>query len=421
MQYRSRRAVRVLPLVLVAACSLAACSSGGGKSQAGKSVVLLANTNSNHPQSFWENAVKPFEDKTGIKVTVRGPSGTSSVQETLTQELASGSPPDVVEDGEYTPAVQSVLATFDKESWAKSTAMMKSLMVNGHIYTVSTGVQPQSLLFYNKAAFTKAGIAGCPTTVDDVTADLAKLAAAGYQPWQSGGDSFVAGFQIEAIANPALFASDPTWYLDRTAGKVKFTTSPYAGFLTSYASWIKSKYIDPNSLGVTFNQATANFLAGKSGMYLMGAWFVATADQAKASDQVGTCPVPVLAASDTYPPAMVASPAAPYMVMKASKSLDASMQLVQFLVTDKTAATAVLKADGNFNPSFPYTESSLGTSVSAVVAKSPSYVVPSSGLGDEQPPTGFDAENYKAVDELFVGKSASQVASDLDQWWDENK
>jgi hypothetical protein len=43
------------------------------------------------------------------------------------------------------------------------------------------------------------------------------------------------------------------------------------------------------------------------------------------------------------------------------------------------------------------------------------------GVGSNGEPTGFDAEEFKAVQGLFVGQSPAQVAGELDTWWAQNK
>jgi ABC-type glycerol-3-phosphate transport system substrate-binding protein len=87
--------------------------------------------------------------------------------------------------------------------------------------------------------------------------------------------------QLTEFADPTVFGRSPTWYADVLAKK----TTPgqtYLPILERYKSWIDKGYLDKNALGLDEKTAPANFFQGKSAMYILGSWFVATADSSHA-------------------------------------------------------------------------------------------------------------------------------------------
>lgn len=63
----------VVPLTLLAACSSGTGQSGGEDGE----IRMMVNLTDNLDQAYWEKLVKPFEDETGLKVKIEGPTGKS--------------------------------------------------------------------------------------------------------------------------------------------------------------------------------------------------------------------------------------------------------------------------------------------------------------------------------------------------------
>jgi len=170
-------------------------------------------------------------------------------------------------------------------------------------------------------------------------------------------------------------------------------------------------------MGLKYQDSIDQFLAGKSGMYIMGNWFVPTSDQAKKSFEVGVFPMPTF---DGAPAPVAGSPSIPYSILQSSKSQAAALDLVKYLVTDKTAVLAELKAEGNFRKGFDYTGSPLNDAVAAIVSAAPGTVVASDGQGDNAAPSGFGDQVNKLTQGLYVKEKASSAISSLDQWYTSN-
>ncbi|MER6943156.1 extracellular solute-binding protein, partial [Nonomuraea sp. NPDC000554] len=375
-------------------------------------IRMLANITPNLTKAFWQGLVKPFENAhPGVKVKIEG--GATPVKQALPQLLAAGNAPDVVETLSADKTLAPQMLDLTDQPWVKDTPLAEQAKVDGRSYSVGVGVQAQSLVFYNKEAFTKAGITKTPTSIDEFEAAMAKLKDAGYLPLQTAG-AWVTGAQVAQFSDPSVFGASPNWYQDVLDNK----TSPgktYTPILERYAQWIAKGYIDKNALGLDDKTAPANFFAGKSAMYVMGSWFVATADAAKPPFPVGVFSAPTTN-GQAYPGPVGVSVAAPYMVLKDTKVRDLSVELVKYLVTDKQAIQKQLRQDGNFRQGYPEGLSALGADVQAVLDAAPSQVPHVEGLGSVRTPAGFGTEWNKQVQGLYTGKSVADVAAGIDSW-----
>ncbi|MET8865201.1 extracellular solute-binding protein [Nonomuraea sp. NPDC004580] len=400
---------------------LTGCGGGGfaGDSQAQQNedgqvtVRMLVNISPNLTQTYWEGLVKPFEQANpGIDVKIEAPTG-KGVADTLPQQLAAGNAPDVVETLMADETLAQQLLDLSDQPWAKDTPLAEQAKLGGRIYTVGVGVQAQSLVFYNKAAFEKAGIKEPPTTFDEFDAAMGKLKDAGYLPLQTGGD-FLTGLQVLQLSNPSRAQLHPTWQQDVKAGKIKAGESllPY---LERYRTWIDKGYVDKNALGMKYADAETNFLSGKSGMYVMGSWFTATEAKAEKDFEVGVFPAPV-DKGQTYPGPQGATLAAPYMILKSTPNKDAALKLVQWLVTDPGAVKSQLAQDGNFRTGVERAFTPLEKQVQEILDQAPQGVPQGEGYGDATLPKGFNAAWNTEVQGLYVGKSPKEVAEGVDRW-----
>jgi multiple sugar transport system substrate-binding protein/raffinose/stachyose/melibiose transport system substrate-binding protein len=371
---------------------------------------MLVNITPNLTVSFWNDLVKPFEQAhPGLTVKILSPSS-ASVDTTITTDLAAGTVPDVAEGANIQP-ISGQLLDLSDQSWATSAPLASKLAIDGKTYAVPIGVQLQSLMFYNKDDFTKAGISAPPTTMDELTADMAKLKSAGITPVQTAGDTWVTGAQISMIAAPTLFADDPNWYVDVNSGKTSLANT-IKPVLSLYDSWLSAGYLPKDALGVKYTDGQTDFLAGKAAMYPMGSWFVAAAT---APFPIGVFAIPAISGSG--PAAMGGAPDADYAIFKSTSHQAAALALVQYLTNDKTAVVAQLKGDGTFRAGYPYHINATGDEVQSILDSVGTNVVPiGAGYGPTQMPAGYDAEFNKETQGLYVGQSVSSVVSGLTSW-----
>ncbi|WP_328519148.1 ABC transporter substrate-binding protein [Kribbella sp. NBC_00359] len=415
------RSVRRKPVLLAAVAILvgaAGCGGGGfsdeGSAGAGTGEVrMLVNITPNLTKGYWEGLVKPFEDANpGVDVKVEAPTG-SGVKDTLPQLLAAGNAPDVVETLMADKVLAPQMLDLTDQTWTKDTPLVQQAALDGKVYTVGVGQQAQSLVFYNKDAFTKAGISAPPEDLDELTAAMGKLKAAGYLPLQTAGD-YVTGLQLLQLSDPSIATKHPDWFQQVKAKQLTVGQSMLP-LLQRYESWIKNGYIDKNALGLKDVTAQTNFLSGKAGMYIMGSWFVRSAESAKPSFDLGVFAAPT-ETGQAYPGPQGVTMAAPYMVLKSTKQRDLSVKLVQWLVTDRGAVQSQLAQDGNFRKGFTDKLTPLGRQVQDILDQAPQQVAQGEGYGANTLPQGFNGEWNKAVQSLYTGKSAPDVAKRIDSW-----
>ncbi|MFC1431461.1 ABC transporter substrate-binding protein [Streptacidiphilus sp. N1-3] len=418
---RPTRTVKVAVAAGLAAslCALAGCSSSSSTTASSGgaltgNVRMLANITPVLTKAYYQGLVAPFvKSHPGVTVTIESPSGTD-VQSTLQQELVSGSAPDIVASA-LDQVVAPQMTDFPDASWVTSTPLSDANKVDGKIWQVSTGLQTKSLVYYNETAFQKAGITTVPKSLADFTTDLGKLQAAGYVGLQTAGE-WVTGAQFGMMADPAMQGPDPTWGAERNAKKVTFAQSAYATYLKAYAGWIASGAVPKNSVGEKYQDSIDNFLAGKSGMYVMASWLTASVDSAKNLPfKVGVFPTPTV---DGSAPKQVSGTAQPYSILKSSKHQALDLALVQYLVSDKAAVTTSLESEGNSRPGYSYPGTALDAAVGNIVNAAPGAVTGISGSPGVN--AGFGNELNTVVQSLYTGQSADQAAAKLDAWWDAN-
>ncbi|MER6577705.1 extracellular solute-binding protein [Nonomuraea sp. NPDC001023] len=405
---------RACAVAVAATTAVAAATACGGEdpAQAGATTLrIIVNISPNLTEQYWKGLFAKYEQShPGVKVNLEL-TGTVSATAKLTQDLAAGDPPDIAQQITPTKENAALFADLTGEAWTAQTPLADQYAVDGKRYLVGVGQQIQSLVFYNKAAFAKAGLdATAIKTLDQFQDAMAKLKSAGYTPLQSAGQ-WVPGAQFSLIADSGVLTADPDWTVKRKQNQVSFATGDYLKYLQRFRSWIDQGYLDKSALGLTYADGQTAFLDGKSAMYVMGSFFVPAADAAKKSDEIGVFSMPT---DGSYPTGQYGNIASPYVVVNASKHKTAAIDFVKWLVTDPAAIESQLAADGNLRKGFTYKMSSLGTQVQKILEEAPSVLVKS---GERQPVEGYPAELNTQVQKLYTGATAEQVAAGLDKWW----
>ena len=103
------------------------------------------------------------------------------------------------------------------------------------------------------------------------------------------------------LSDPSIATKHPDWY-QQINSKQLTVGQTMLPLLERYESWIKNGYVDKNALGLDDVNAQTSFLTGKSAMYIMGSWFVRTAEAQKPTFDLG-----VFAAADRGRPAVPGS------------------------------------------------------------------------------------------------------------------
>ncbi|MGY3061953.1 ABC-type glycerol-3-phosphate transport system substrate-binding protein [Streptomyces sp. TE3672] len=406
--WRRTCGLALAPLVMASAV---ACGNGSDQAAEGTTLRVIVNITPNLTEKYWNDLFDTYE-KSHPGVTVKLElTGTISADAKLRQDLAAGDPPDVAQQITPTADTASLFADLSDQPWTAKTPLADQYAIDGKHYVVGVGEQIQSLVFYNKAAFEKAGIdATSIRTMDQFTAAMGSLKGAGFKPLQTAGQ-WVTGSQFSMMADAGVLTADPEWTAKRNDGKTSFAKSDYLPYLEHYKSWIDKGYLEKSALGLTYADGQTAFLNGKSAMYIMGSFFVPAADAAKKSDEIGVFTMPT---DGTYPSGQFGNISNPYVVVKKSRHRAEAIEFVKWATTDPKAIKSQLASDANLREGFTYPMSSLGTSVQKVLDEAPSVIVKS---GKSQPIAGFSDELNKQIQSLYTGSSPADAADGLDKWW----
>ncbi|MFE9814160.1 ABC transporter substrate-binding protein [Streptomyces sp. NPDC005773] len=406
--WRRACGLAVAPLVMVSAV---ACGDGSDQASEGTTLRVIVNITPNLTEKYWNDLFAGYEKAhPGVSVKLEL-TGTISADAKLRQDLAAGDPPDVAQQITPTADNASLFADLTDQPWTAKTPLTDQYAIDGKHYVVGVGEQIQSLVFYNKAAFAKAGLdATRIRTMDQFTSAMGQLKDAGYKPLQTAGQ-WVTGSQFSMMADAGVLTADPRWTVKRNQGKASFAESGYLPYLEHYKSWIDEGYLEKSALGLTYADGQTAFLNGKSAMYVMGSFFVPAADAAKKSDDIGVFTMPT---DGAYPSGQFGNLSNPYVVVNKSRHKAEAIEFVKWATTDPEAIKSQLASDGNLREGFTYPMSSLGTSVQQILDKAPSVIVKS---GESQPVTGFSDELNKQIQSLYTGASPEDAAGGLDKWW----
>ncbi|MFC7493600.1 MULTISPECIES: ABC transporter substrate-binding protein [unclassified Nocardioides] len=414
------RKASVAGMAALSLLTISACGGGAddGGSESGGEVRMLVNLTDNLTTEYWNDLVKPFESETGIDVKIEGPTGTN-VSETFTSQLAAGTAPDVIQSIFPDEQIAPELLDLTDESWISDTPMVDTYALDGKNYVTGVGLQAQSLVFYNKTAFKKAGIQGTPQTWDEFTEALGKLGDAGYTPLQTAGQ-WQTGLQLQQLWHPTQNTTQPQWQTSVSDGDLSLGET-FEPMFEHYSDWLDDGYIAKSDVGLDPTTADANFIEGKVGMYPLGSWLVASIDNAgKLPFDVGVFSPPVDEGM-AYPGPQGATMADPYMVWAGTEQSDDALSLVEYLVTDEAAIDAQLKADGVFRAGSDAQSSPVGKEIQTIIDEAPELAAVGEGAGDIRlPVVGLNDKFTEIVQSLYTGTSPEDAAKALDAWAEEN-
>jgi multiple sugar transport system substrate-binding protein/raffinose/stachyose/melibiose transport system substrate-binding protein len=190
---KARKTLAACAAVLMGTLGLAACGSGddSGANADGKvEMTFWHNSTTGDGKAFWEDTVAAFEEANpGVTINIQSIQN-EDMDGKLQTALNSGDAPDifmargggkladVVEAGQ---AMDLTDALTQETRDALGEASLAAFSVDGSVYGVPTAVLPGGI-YYSKDLFAQAGITETPTTVDELSAAVDKLKAAGIQP-----------------------------------------------------------------------------------------------------------------------------------------------------------------------------------------------------------------------------------------------
>jgi alpha-glucoside transport system substrate-binding protein len=246
-------------LVGVAALVVAACGggatatpAGGGGGDLSGTTVTVAGAFVDVEADRFAEAMKAFEDATGVTVKY---SGDKSFEQQLNVQVEAGNPPDVAllpqpggmkkyaADGKLFPLPEDIIASIDANygpGWKEV-----GTADDGKTYGVFHRVNLKGLVFYPKAVWDAKGYTA-PTTWDELKTLMDKMAADGTPPWCIGIESGAAtGWAFTDWVEEAMLRTVGAEGYDKwVAGETPFTdASVKNAFQLVTDVWTNPQYV----------------------------------------------------------------------------------------------------------------------------------------------------------------------------------
>lgn len=374
-------------------------------------------------KEVWEGIVASFEAKNpDVKVSiVYPPASEADVNGYWKTLLAAGKMPDVITN--IIPAdfikANALYAFPTDDPDVQRIPDVPALLVDGKLYTLGSMAQPLSLMYYNKDAFTKAGITQPPTTVAELNTDLAALKTSGAVPMTTAGDS-LAYIQWNSFTSADVFGQDPHWFTDRRAGTVHYADGTNLQWAQTIADWVKNDYFPKGAAGLTYDQSTKDFLDGKAAMIANGVWFAAQVASTKTPFEVGVFAVPNQDAKGR----MASGQDSFCSVWANSPQLEGAKRLCKFISFDADGHGVLMTTDGDLSALKDppeYKKSPLQAVAADLLQKSSMITILTNGLGDEKAVPGLFDAVVSAWQGLLTGQDATKTMKDLDTFWDQKQ
>ena len=151
---------------------------------------------------------------------------------------------------------------------------------DGNIYAFPYAGQEYVLWFYNKALFTARSLE-VPQTYDDLKNCIKTFANAGVTPMEIfGQEGWITTAMYDAIAT--RYTAGGIRALDEKTATI--TDQPYVDAANTLADLVAAGMFQTDATTTNYDQASENFLAGKSAMFLNGQWYIEDATKALGDD-----------------------------------------------------------------------------------------------------------------------------------------
>lgn len=414
-------AVGVAGVLALAACSTSpsSVSANGGNA----TLTFMTFETPDLTASFWDNSIKNAQ-KVVPGVTVKKIVTPNTDRNAYAKQLqASGQFPDIlssIDPKQFTQA--GLLKPFD-QSWLKANfADPTGNNIDGKTYIPPTNSQIIPLVFYNKKIFADNGIT-VPTTWDELMSDVRKLRANNVTPMEmAGGDATLGNIPLSGIITADVLGKDPNWVQEKYAGNVKFTDGDFVSAVQNYRDLIKAGAFDPNALGVSYDDANNQFLAGKAAMYPMGSWLLGQITP----QNVGQFGAFLLPSTTTTEQVVPFNTGGTTSVSAKSKNVDKAMDFAKAWSLSTANLKTLIESDGAYPnlknikfSDFGATVTPLYTSTYALVTADNDKVNAFAQVNnDDAFPAGVPDDYNTLVQKLFTSDDVTGLLSDFEQKWD---
>ncbi|OKP67874.1 ABC transporter substrate-binding protein [Paenibacillus helianthi] len=354
---------RKFAFVIATVCTLiiAGCGNGGNNNSASNGNAVNSGTKTAAPAATAAPAknvtikmfqfkveiaeqlnalAEQYEKETGVKVEVETHGGGEDYGALLKAEIASGSEPEIFNNGGYTALVPYMDRATDlsNEPWAANLIPTSKTpaTVDGKLYGMPMNVEGYGLI-YNKDLFTKAGITEEPKTLPQLKDAVAKLKAAGITPFEATNEWWSMGIHLVNVG--LAHQPDPKKFIeDVKAGKATIKGNPVFEQWLNLVDVIFDNAQD-NKMTTDYATQVAEFASGKAAMMLQGNWTQGDIDKINPAMNLGLLPLPI---SDKEGTILVGVPNN-YVVNSKSAHPEEAKAFLNWLVTSETGKKYLTK------------------------------------------------------------------------------
>jgi multiple sugar transport system substrate-binding protein len=383
---RALVAAAIAVMATAAGCSSGtSATTGTGTSNSGTTITYWASDQGSSiadDYTVLNPQLAKFQQQTGIKVKLEV-IGWPDLLNRILAATTSGQGPDVVNIGNtWSASLQASGALLPWTSQAFSTIGGESRFVSSALGSTGEAGKPPAAvplysvayaLYYNKALFQQAGIAGPPATWAELIADGQKLTHGGTY-----------GLVVEGASTPEnihqafVFAAQHGCNFFDATGKPTFTLPGCVAGVQQFVNLMGTdKIVSPGDAEYDQNQSISDFASGKAAMLMWQAAGANLKAHGMVPSQYGIAPVPVQSGTPGQGDnvdSMVAG--INIAIFKNTKHLSAAEQFVNFM-TSESEQTALNKTYGSIpsvssalkNPAFSSPELSVIGNVLATSAE----------------------------------------------------
>jgi glucose/mannose transport system substrate-binding protein len=212
-----------------------------------------------------------------VNAAVAGGAGVNA-KAVLASRLEANDPPDSFQahagmelDGYVrTGKLEDLTSLYSSEGWDKvfPADLIKTLTVDGKIYSVPVNIHRANVIWWNPATATKAGITSAPATLDDFFMDLEKFKKAGVTGLALAGKG---DWAIAHLMDYILLASmGPDKYEGLFKGTTSWTGPEVAAALKNFQKALS--YGNKGAGNLDWPDAGKLVTSGKAGFFIMGDW-----------------------------------------------------------------------------------------------------------------------------------------------------
>lgn len=427
-------ALAALVAVSLAACAPGPSSPAGGGASASLAPVSTAVPTDKTTLTVWDQntdgGISEAQDQLNKAFMKKYPNVTvnrvsrsfSDLKTTLKLALSGDNPPDVVQANQgypdmgafvkagYLRPMSDYAKLYGWDSYYPSSLLkLNSFSADGktwqgdNLYGVSQTGELVGV-YYNAAVLRKAGVNEPPTTIDELTADMAKVKAAGTLPLSYGDVEKSPGIHLYGVVLSALAGAQSV--TDLVGGKSgAWTDANPVKAAQTITDWQSKGYITPGANGVSRDDAVATFGKGGSAFLITGTWYQATLEKAPAASDLRFT---ALTPSGSSTPVTMGGEGLAWAITSKAKKPDVAAAYIDF-ITDE-AASKVLVQTGNLPTVVPAGDSPKEATIAGDITTRYQAISKSNGITpylDYATPTFYDTLTA-GMQDLVAGQASPQ-------------